>query len=67
MKRRTYNLIYLVRRVLTLREQNAARGDSRARGFKAPISLIALNPGHGQRFYKNKQTDRGSTGVGSPD
>ena len=61
MKRQTYNLVYLVR------EQDAARGDSRARRFEAPISLIAMNPGHGQRFYKNKQTDRVSTGVGSPD
>ena len=40
-----------------LREQEAARGDSRARGFEAPISRIALNPGHGQKNYgTNRQT-----------
>ena len=26
-----------------------------ARGFEAPISLIALNPGHGQKFYRTNR------------
>ena len=40
-----------------LREQDAARGDSRSKGFEAPISLIDLNPDHGQTFYRtNRQT-----------
>ena len=36
-----------------LREQETARGDSRARGFEAPIRLIALNPGHAQTVLFN--------------
>ena len=38
-----------------LREQDSARGDSRAKGFEAPISLIAF-----KAMAKNfiEQTDR---------
>ena len=47
-----------------LREQGAARGDSMSKGFEAPISLIALNPGHGQKFVTDRQAGR-QTQVGS--